>query len=398
MAEQSLKTNLIFWVKACPWLYRLLWKFGMKANQIMVETLRRFGRSLRLGFRVSGPNGFFYGLDILERGVTEGRVLVEGQELPSLPLGDSLIRRTDCNQNGRQPWPVFWLKMHEARLVGPSLALVNSEKRLMIESVYGEEFATEDPSNNYLVLPGPVKLQGSWTSIISRWSGGYYHWFNDALPRLSPLAEFSPETGILIRGPLNPYQRESLKMLGLLDRVRETTEKHLVIEEYYFSSPPGMTGCTNPHAANWLRGKFLHHGTVVNTPPKFFVTRRGKTRGIINQKEVAEFFSDAGWAVVDLEDLSLVEQISWFSNAKAVVGEHGGGFTNLVWCRPGTKVMELCADNFLNGCYEGVSLCNELQHRFLILAGDSSSRIKVTLTLLKDFLQECDASESVLQI
>jgi hypothetical protein len=302
------------------------------------------------------------------------------------------------NQNGRQPWPVFWLRMKDTRLVGTSLAPVDEHNRLLIESVYGEEFCRTDPSYNYLLLPSPVKLKGSWTSIISLWCNGYYHWFNDALPRLAPLKEFPVGTKILIRGPLRSYQRESLEILSLLDRVRETAESHLLIEDYYFSSPPGIPGCTNPFVAHWLRKKFLPHAKVGTTPKKFFVIRRSKTRGISNQEEVAEFFRSAGWAVVDLEELSLVEQISWFANAEAVVGEHGGGFTNLVWCRPGTKVLELCAKNFLNGCYEGISLCNGLLHQFEVFSADHTHRIRVPLPLLRDFICGSESTESSLHL
>jgi hypothetical protein len=383
MAEQSFKTDLILLVKGWPGLYRLFREIASLTGQLIIEIARLCG----IGFRFGGPRGFVSGLNRLQIG-GEGRELFPGQELPPLPAGASLIRETGCNQNGRQPWPVFWLRIKDARLIGPSLAPVDEHKRLLIEAVYGSEFSEDDPSNNYLLLPSPVKLKGSWTSIISHWCKGYYHWFNDVLPRLAPLAEFPRGTKILIRGPLHSYQRESLEMLGLLDRVRETAERHLLIEDYYFSSPPGMTGCTNPFVAGWLRDKFLPHATVTNTPTKFFVTRRGKTRGILNQEEVERFFRDAGWAVVDLEDLTLAEQIAWFANAESIIGEHGGGFTNLVWCRPGTKVLELCADNFRNGCYEGISLCNGLRHRFEVFSADHKYCITTPPHMIMQFMRE----------
>jgi hypothetical protein len=389
MADRNFIINLIYLLKRWPRIYRLLRGGVIHAKMFLIESVRLFSIRLRLGIRLGGPRGFFSAQELLKRGEGKGGELFPGQELPPLRAGTSLIRAMGCNQNGRQPWPVFWLRMKDARLVGTSLAPVDEHKRLLIESVYGEEFCRTDPSYNYLLLPSPVKLKGSWTSIISYWYDGYYHWFNDALPRLAPLEEFPVGTKILIRGPLRPYQRESLEILGLLDRVRETAERHLLIEDFYFSSPLGISGCTNPFVAKWLREKFLPNIKVGTTPKKFFIIRSGKTRGIRNQEEVAEFFRSAGWTVVDLEKLSLVEQISWFANAEAVVGEHGGGFTNLVWCRPGTKVLELCAKNFLNGCYEGISLCNGLQHRFEVFSSDHKHRITIPPQSIIQLIEAC---------
>ena len=379
MAQPSFKTNLIFWLKGRPTLYRLLREAVVRVKKLFVEMVRSSGN----GFRLGGPRGFFSGLVLLERGWW-GRVLLSGQELPLLPV-KSLILETGHNQNGRQPWPVFWIRMKETRLVGRSLAPIDSAKKVMIEAVYGAEFGVADPSYNYFYIHSPLRLEGCWTSIISQWSSGYYHWFNDALPRLAPLGEFPDETRILIRGPLFPYQRESLEMLGLIDRIRETKENHLIIEDYYFSSPPGMTGCTNPYVVNWLREKFLPYRALIETPKRFFIKRKGKTRGIINQEEIAEYFISQGWAVIDLESLSFADQIAWFANAEAIIGEHGGGFANLVWCHPGCRAIELCAHNFKNGCYEGISLNLNLCHEFQIFSSSRLSTFYVPITAFKSW-------------
>jgi capsular polysaccharide biosynthesis protein len=39
--------------------------------------------------------------------------------------------------------------------------------------------------------------------------------------------------------------------------------------------------------------------------------------------------------------MPLAEQIAVFSRAECVVGPHGAGLTNLTFCRPGTKVVEI---------------------------------------------------------
>ncbi|MDX6767749.1 MAG: glycosyltransferase family 61 protein [Candidatus Methylacidiphilales bacterium] len=361
MAEINPQTRWLNRLRRWGGLYLLLRAVRRILSTVWVESFRRFGCGPCWG----AARGFYSGLADIREGRTEGGVLLEGQSLPVLPAV-SLIERARMDQNGRQPWPVFWSRLPSARLVGPSLAVMGPDKKLMIESVYGEEFCRRDPSYLYSRLGKPVRLPGRWTSVIHSWSEGYYHWITDALPRLAPLEEWPSDVGILMRGPLRSYQKESLEMLGLLERVRETVEDHLLVEEYFFSSPVGMTGCTNPYAVGWLRRRFLPFAAPGESPPFFCIRRRGKTRGIRNQESLWTALAAQGWGVVDMETLSFAEQMGWFARARAVVGEHGAAFTNLVWTGPGCAVLELCAEGFLNGCYEGIMRCVGGRHDFHI--------------------------------
>jgi capsular polysaccharide biosynthesis protein len=91
---------------------------------------------------------------------------------------------------------------------------------------------------------------------------------------------------------------------------------------------------------------------------------------------------------VELETLTLAQQIGLFANARAVCGLHGAGFTNLLWCRPGCVAVELLADNFLNGCYESLASCVAVEHRFLIQPADELQRIRVDIKQLARLLPD----------
>ena len=45
--------------------------------------------------------------------------------------------------------------------------------------------------------------------------------------------------------------------------------------------------------------------------------------------------------LVVLEDVSLESQIKLFSNADVIIAQHGAALANLVWCKPGTSVIEI---------------------------------------------------------
>jgi capsular polysaccharide biosynthesis protein len=292
------------------------------------------------------------------------------------------------DQNGHQPWPVFTMLMGDTMLVGSSLAPMSADKLLLNEALYDHRHRTEDPAYNYILLGNPLYLKGNWTSITSRWSLGYFHWLMDDLPRLAPILEFPADTGIIIKGKLASYKREALRILGYESRVRETTEKFLNVENFHFSSPVGMSGCTNPYAVAWLRKTFLPNATCdTGLPKKILILRRGKTRGILNMVMLKEALEKRGWIAIDPESVPFAGQIALFANAECIVAEHGAALANLVWCRPGTKVMELCPESFLNGCYEGISLCVGLDHHFEIFKADRANRIHVPLERLLGLIQ-----------
>ncbi|MCE0499078.1 MAG: glycosyltransferase family 61 protein [Methylacidiphilales bacterium] len=368
-------------------IYRHLKSLYRWARLRPAELLRVIGRkSLRLG----GPVGF-YGL--LEN-PHELTLVLAGQE--SRPVKPDCLRiKCGHRQHSRQPWPIFWKKISPARLVGKSLAVLNNQKKLMLESVYGQEYGPEDPSYNYLSLPPATHLGGSWTSMISRWcqadSQNYYHWMMDALPRLALLDSFPSDTGILTVDRLNSFQRETLEILNIVDRCRPTPEAHLVLENYYHSSFTTMTGCDNPYAIQFLRNKFLAAASAITpAPEKIYITRLGSLRGVHEEEKMIAILEKEGWTIIQAQNYSFRNQIALFSNARAICAIHGAGLTNLLWCQKGCKVLEICPANRLNGCYEGIAAYLDLDYRYMIFEADAKYRPKIDLKAFTSAIKALD--------
>ena len=342
------------------------------------------------GAEIGPPRGGFSAYKELtaEPPRMRGRVVHHFQEPPATVPG-SLRELSKLNQNGFQPWPYFWVHSGEAQLVGSTLVLLDRQKKACYESMFCESCMDEDPGYNYLFHPPETRLAGNWTSLVARWGSSYYHWLHDALPRLGVLGELPEDTRILMPPQLARYMTESLEMLGLSHRVRPTSETNLVVENFYLLAPTAMTGCYNPYAVEFLRSRFLTKiGAAEAFPKRFFITRRGKTRGIVNEEELIACVKGLGWAVVDTEELSFRGQIELFSQAEAICGLHGAAFANLVWCRPGLRVLELCARSFLNGCYEALAEAVGCEHHFLVFEGDESHRILVDLKRVGELLRK----------
>ena len=113
--------------------------------------------------------------------------------------------------------------------------------------------------------------------------------------------------------------------------------KHLIV--------PSMSnvkdGIIVPPMAPWLRHfKGVNNIKGVNPHRKIVVLRPGAvTRKIANSDEL--LLNLKGWETVVLENMSIKDQIRTFAEASHVVAAHGAGLANLLWCQPGTKVLEI---------------------------------------------------------
>jgi hypothetical protein len=384
MAEASLFTRFLDLLRRFPGAYQTVRRIRFVLVSVATETLRACTKGF---IRLGPPAATVCLTDQIRRKQVEGRVLLEAQPFTEAVPG-SVLARTGWDLKPFYPWPIIWARIPSARLVGPSLALMLLNKRVAIESLWNEHCYRNDPSYTYFALPSPARLAGNWTSLIGRFQSSYFHWIMDALPRVACLEEFPSDTRILIAAKPRPYEHDSLRLLDLLPRTRETNERHLEIENYYFSGPTAMTGVSNPYAVRFLRKRLLPHGIPPESPkPYLFITRRGKTRGLINEAQVARFFEQQNWTIADLENFSFQEQIGLFRQAKGICASHGAALTNLLWCDAGTKVFELFAHNFLNGCYEAIAtLCN-VDHRYLVLPGDAAFRVAVPIDLIEKQLE-----------
>ena len=74
---------------------------------------------------------------------------------------------------------------------------------------------------------------------------------------------------------------------------------------------------------------------------RVFIRRATEQRRVANFDELLPVIEAFGFTVVDTGSMSLSEQIRTMRQADQVVGEHGAGMANMMFCRPGTRVLEL---------------------------------------------------------
>ena len=100
------------------------------------------------------------------------------------------------------------------------------------------------------------------------------------------------------------------------------------------------------------------------TPPtrEIYVYRgpQGSNRLLLNEDELAARLAAMGIEVVKLERLPVAQQIALFASAKLVVGAHGAGLANIVFCSAGTCVLELTPDSICRQNFAALAVAYDL--------------------------------------
>ncbi|MDC0226819.1 glycosyltransferase family 61 protein, partial [Alphaproteobacteria bacterium] len=75
---------------------------------------------------------------------------------------------------------------------------------------------------------------------------------------------------------------------------------------------------------------------------KIYLTRQNSTfRNLINEADVIEKLKKFGFEAIDLNELKIIDQIQLFSNADYIISPSGSALTNIVFCNPETKIIEI---------------------------------------------------------
>ena len=111
-------------------------------------------------------------------------------------------------------------------------------------------------------------------------------------------------------------------------------------------------------------------GKEVVSGRKIFVLREGTHRRALNFSSTeAAKLQDAGFVLLDPAKLNADAQIELFAEAGLVAGIHGAGLANILWCKPGTRVVEIFHPRFQPNCYEILSGRLGLEYRAVVSEG-----------------------------
>lgn len=202
----------------------------------------------------------------------------------------------------------------------------------------------------------PIKPSGiHFPLVIAPWSHivklGYFGFLFMVVTKFC-LIEKALGSDILAEAKLcypavgSKYELEYLSKLGVgRDALVDTKSRTRITADcMVLSNNQSSFGRISPSNVSLLRQRFLPQDFVASHR-KIFLLRKS-TRRVSNQDEVINLVSQYGFEIIPDTYRTVDEQIRLFREAAVIVTPHGAGLANLIWCNPGTRVIE-----FFNGSY-----------------------------------------------
>ena len=317
--------------------------------------MKKIKKILQNGFKF-----FFYKVFTLFYGNIKGKIKCEEDsriKIETVRKGDNLKYKVYKIKNGR----LYTDRVHDAAVIlgnsiveGPSYQLRTVNNAQVEENIV---FSKGTPRIK-------KKLNGKVLSLLTGGAGNnnYWHWIFDVLPRLALCEKVFNLQNIdffLMPSLEKKFQKETLDLLNIPKEkcISSKFFRHISFLELFVTEHPYVI--TNDASSDiqnipiwifqWLKEKYINNeiNDNLNLPKKIYIDRSDSSsntrdlRLIINENEVKSFLKNNGFEFLKLGNLHFKDQVKIFHNAEIIVGLHGGGFSNLCFCKPGTRVIEL---------------------------------------------------------
>jgi capsular polysaccharide biosynthesis protein len=250
---------------------------------------------------------------------------------------------------------VFQKTVQEALYLTPALGLLPGVR------VEGDQVVFRAPSK----VP-----QLERATIFMAWGGlhSYGHFLIECLPALVAAIETDATRRFpAIAPPLLPWHRDLLALLlGSAPPPRVIEAPLARIEDAIYASTLDHFLHAPNAPLDRVRERILATSAVDPTigPRRIYVSRRDSAdRVLINELDLETALAARGFAIVRPATLSVREQVALFHGADVVVAATGAAMANILFCRPGTKVVELQPANFTAAWSRDLALFSGLDWR-----------------------------------
>ncbi|CAN5320769.1 hypothetical protein BH23BAC3_BH23BAC3_32980 [soil metagenome] len=203
------------------------------------------------------------------------------------------------------------------------------------------------------------------TWFLERVYHNHSHWLTAHVPKLILLKERNQLENIIMppKDKRTAVINSTFKMLGInpdefrtLDSTRPLEVKELTVME---------TDRFRPELLRSVR-EALCPAAAEKPHRRIYISRaKAQRRKFLNEKDIWPILERLGFELVFMEEMSFSAQIEVMQQAEIVVALRGAAITNVLFCSPGTHVVEIADLSFPNPNF--YALCSAMGHHYWIL-------------------------------
>ena len=367
-------------------------------NLYFLHRARKFGRRLAepiLGYLHGSPAGNVTRWEILESGI--GSWHPASVSVPSTRRPPKRFGALDCDITARclpQHPETGVMVIRNARILGAEGWIFTEDGMWFCENSRNRNpWRWNDLPGSF---PRTKELKGRCLSIASDWGGNYAHFLLDCLGRYAVFLKAGFSLGdidhIYCTRPPTAFARKLLIDLGIPTEKILFSDQFPMIraEELLAPSCPAQQGAPPDWVIDFLRTSLAP--ADAGNGGRIYVPRDG-SRKLANEGELIPLMQRLGFRVFDhrTDDAAKI-----FAGCDTVVGPHGAGLVNTLFCKPGTHLLELTPSDHCFPFY--YTLAESADLKFSYLAGRSlGSRQPGMLISPYDFTVDASEFEEALQ-
>lgn len=193
--------------------------------------------------------------------------------------------------------------------------------------------------------PTSRRLKGCYFLGFNAGHGNYAHWLSDQVPLLWHYKTVLMEEGVGLLLPRDHarFMRYYLEAMAIPEAcITYIGDEVVEIEELIFATFFSFDAIpfSIPRLLNDFKAS-LPAPSATRRRGIFISRRETHIRSLLNEEALCRHMAKAGFEIIVPAEMSVAAQVQAFREADVVIGCHGAGLANIVFCEPGTRVLEL---------------------------------------------------------
>jgi hypothetical protein len=215
-------------------------------------------------------------------------------------------------------------------------------------------FRALSPTGDVLVDLSAQKQCGPvlGSAVLIGGVNNYYHWLMEYLPKIGLWRKYgAPNEAdrFVVHENVSDWIEETLLTLGIARGARLEISGRCTFRVSTLHVP-SVVG--TDFAVEFLRRSFLPRQIIPKRDRVIYVSRldqpASRTR-VASELELIRVLAQAGVEILIPSEMTFSQQVEAFAGASVVVGAHGAALTNIAFCPPGARVIEI--NNAVNQHY-----------------------------------------------